>query len=123
MKSATLVLIVVSIVLTGCVSSGTEVSYQQASQFQKGVTTESDVIAKLGQPNSVARLGNGTSVIVYAHIEASPNAVDFVPIVGLLAGGATAHATTVTFTFDATGRLSDYTSSTANSTAHTGLVN
>jgi hypothetical protein len=64
-------------------SSGREVTYQEAAQFQKGVTTESEVIARLGQPNSIARLGDGTTIIVYAHIEASPDAVDYVPVVGL----------------------------------------
>jgi hypothetical protein len=122
MRHATIALCVLALGLTGCMSSGREVTYQEAAQFQKGVTTESEVIARLGQPNSIARLGDGTTIIVYAHIEASPDAVDYVPVVGLFAGGASAHSTTVTFTFGTDGRLRDYTSATANSVVHSGLA-
>lgn len=109
--------------LSACVSSGVQVTEQQAAQFQKGVTTEADVRTKLGAPNSVARLSDGSSVLVYAHIEASPNAVDFVPIVGLFAGGAHGHSTAVSFTFGPDGKLSAYSSTATDTEVHSGVVN
>ena len=98
-----------ALALAGCVSSGTQVTEEQAGQFQKGITTEQEVIAKLGTPN--------------AYVRARPNAVDFVPIVGLLAGGATAQANTVTFTFDSSGVLKSYSATASNSEVHTGIAN
>ncbi|MGD0143961.1 MAG: hypothetical protein ABSC92_12445 [Rhizomicrobium sp.] len=122
MRYANAAFVALSIVLGGCVSSGREVTDQEAAQFQKGVTTEADVVAKLGPPNSIVRLADGTSVIAYAHVEASPDAVDFAPIIDLLNGGAPAHATDVSFTFDTNGKLTSYMSSTTDSNLRTGIV-
>jgi outer membrane protein assembly factor BamE (lipoprotein component of BamABCDE complex) len=112
-----------ALALAGCVSSGTQVTEEQAGQFQKGITTEQEVIAKLGTPNATTRQSDGSAVIVYTYVRARPNAVDFVPIVGLLAGGATAQANTVTFTFDSSGVLKSYSATASNSEVHTGIAN
>lgn len=114
---------VCALALAGCVSAGTEVSEQQASQFTKGVTTERQVIAKLGEPTATTLKSDGTRVDVYTYTRAAPNAVDFVPVVGLLAGGAHGKTTNVTFTFDRTGVLTGYETTASNVDVHTGIVN
>lgn len=99
------------------------VTDDQARQFTRGMTTERDVITKLGQPTSHVVKDDGSVQDVYIYTHASPNAVDFVPIVGTLAGGAHGKELTVTFSFDSKGVYQSYSSSNTNVDVHTGLMN
>lgn len=111
-----------ALILAGCVSGGTKVTEGDISGFQKGVTTESQVIAKLGPPNATSVTDTGVRIDVYTYVRTSPKAVDFVPIVGVLAGGANATATSVSFTFDKNGILTGYQASTSNTDVKTGVT-
>lgn len=108
--------------LAGCVSSGTMVTEQQAGQFEKGIATRAQVIAKLGQPNGSSVIADGTRVDVYVHIHAAANGASYVPVVGLMAGGASSNSNTATFTYDATGVLKSISTSTGQSQVNTGLL-
>lgn len=108
--------------IAGCVSSGTQVKDAQLDQFQKGVTTEADVTKALGPAQSVSRTSDGKRILVYVGTHAQAKASSFIPVVGLFTGGATAHVTTVSFTFGPDGKLADYTSSESNSDVRTGIV-
>jgi PDZ domain len=94
--------------LAGCASSGTELKDSQLTQFQKGVTTESDVLRALGAPTATSSNSDGSAVLVYAGAHAQAKAASFIPIVGLFAGGSTAEATSVAFRFGPDHRLIDY---------------
>jgi outer membrane protein assembly factor BamE (lipoprotein component of BamABCDE complex) len=91
--------VLVLVALAGCVSSGTKVSEQQVSQFQKGKTTRAEVEAALGKPNGVSHSSSGVTAISYVFVTASPKAATFIPIVGMFAGGANAESATATFAF------------------------
>ncbi len=108
---------------TGCVSSGTKVTAKQQSAFQAGATTEAQVIAQLGQPNSVSTLADGTKIDIYSHIAAHANAASYVPIVGVFAGGAKSTTDTVNFTYDPQGILKSMTSNRSQMDVNTGLAN
>lgn len=110
-------------ILAGCVSSGTKVTSQQANAFEAGKTSEAQVIAALGRPNSVTVLANGTKIDVYAHIAAHANAASYVPIVGLFAGGAKGDSDTAVFTFGQDGILKSASTSTSHSDVSTGIAN
>lgn len=112
-----------ALVVMGCASSGTMVTEQQAGQFQKGVTTREQVIAKLGQPNSSSAMDDGTRADVYVHVHAAANAASYIPVVGLLAGGANSTTNTATFTYDKTGLLKTIATSTGQAEVNTGLLN
>jgi len=112
-----------AIALSGCMSSGTKVDQAQMQQFQKGVTTEAQIIAKLGEPSSQTVKSDGTRTIVYSHIAARPDAVDFVPIVGAFAGGAKSEMDIAMFNFDASGVLKDYSATSSNAHVSTGIAN
>jgi hypothetical protein len=96
--------------LAGCASSGTQVKDSALTQFQKGVTTEADVERALGPPTATSSSSNGVRVTVYAGAHAQAKAASFIPVVGISAGGATAHSSMVSFRFDQAGKLIDYTS-------------
>lgn len=109
--------------LAGCVSSGTHVTEAQAGQFVKGKTTEAEVIAALGPPDSTTRNDDGSRVDSYTYFKAAANAASFIPYVDLLAGGTKGSYSTVAFTFDARGVLKGWTSTSGKSDTNTGLLN
>jgi outer membrane protein assembly factor BamE (lipoprotein component of BamABCDE complex) len=113
----------VLLLLAGCASSGTMVTEQQAGQFQDGVTTRAQVIAKLGQPNQATLSSDGTRIDIYVHVTASADGATFIPVVGLLAGGANSKTNTATFTFDKEGLLKTVATSTGQARVNTGLLN
>jgi hypothetical protein len=118
-----LVAVVLAGILAGCVSSGTKVTQSQMSAFQVGKTTETEVIAAFGAPNSTSVLSDGSKVDVYVHVSAHANAASYVPIVGLFAGGAKSSSDTAVFSFGPDGLLKSTSSNTAHSDVNTGLAN
>jgi hypothetical protein len=78
-----------------------------AATYQNGVTTEDDVMANLGQPDSFSLQPDGSVTFVY-RIAGSPGVLDYFPLLGLLASDAFADVATITFTFDASTRLTSY---------------
>ena len=115
--------ITLALLLVSCASTGTQVSEEQASQFQKGKTTEAEVIARLGQPDSTTRSEDGSRVDAYTYSSASATWEDFVPYVNLLAGGTKSKYTTVAFSFDKAGVLKGWTSTGGKMDINTGLLN
>jgi outer membrane protein assembly factor BamE (lipoprotein component of BamABCDE complex) len=110
-----------AICLAGCMTTGTKVQQSELSQFHRGVTTEPQVEAALGKPEGSGLNSDGTRTLTYVYAHASPKAVDFVPIVGLFAGGATGEQTTVVFTFAKNGTLENYKASHSKTDVHTGI--
>ena len=110
-------------ILAGCVSSGTKVTQAQVSAFQVGKTTEAEVLAALGPPNSASVLSDGSKIDVYVHMSAHANAASYVPIVGLFAGGAKGDSDTVVLSFGPNGLLRSTSSNTAHADVNTGLAN
>jgi hypothetical protein len=94
-----LLIITTGVAISGCVSSGRDIDTSQISSFQNGVTTRQQVIAALGPPNTTVVNTNGTVAIGYISVHAHANPAMFIPIVGILATGATAHGQHVIFLF------------------------
>ena len=82
------------------------VSQEKASQFKKGVTTEKEIIAVLGQPTSVSTDSNGR-MISYIGSEAQGRLINYIPIVGLFAGGIDSTSSAVTFIIGSNGVMKD----------------
>jgi hypothetical protein len=105
--------------LAGCAAADTQVpGVPPAPQFQKGISTEADVVAALGKPNATLSKAGGKTTIAYWRVTSRPNAADFAPYLG--ASGTNAEAT-VAFAFGPDGKLLGFTAT--NSNAHTGVVN
>ena len=123
MKSLMLASVLISCLAAGCISSGTKVTEEQQAQFKVGVTSEAEVIAKLGPPNNVATRPDGVKVDTYRHVDMSMNAAGFVPVVGIFLGGKKQTSDTVTFMFDTRGVLKNISSDRGQSNTNTGLAN
>ena len=110
--------------LSGCTSYGTQITNAQASQFEKGKSTEEDVVAKLGHPSAMsALLPDGSHSITYSYSHLQMSAASYLPVVGALAGQTDSSVTTYNFTFDAGHRLIDWNSTLKNTTDKMGLLN
>ncbi len=116
-------LVGIMLLISGCVSSGNPSVRDEAAtgQIKVGVTTKEDVLQLLGKPNSVGKwsgsltavtglpatspalplaLNSNYEVWSYSHISIETDAVTFIPIVGLFAGGATSSVSSLTIYFD-----------------------
>jgi len=89
--------------LTGCASVGNTVNDSQLTQFQKGVTTENQVLHTLGPPTATTFNSDGSVVLVYTGGHAQVKAPSLVPFVVIFVGGA--DATSVAFSFGPDHRL------------------
>jgi len=85
-----------------------------AAQFQIGVATPEDVIAKLGPPMTVLKNSDGTEMLTYVRSASHVKAASFIPLVGLFAGGAVSHSSSLVFMFDTKGLLKSTSSSSSN---------
>jgi hypothetical protein len=119
LRRQALAALVTVISLGGCASSGREIDEAKVGRFVVGRTTEPEVIAALGQPNSSTFMGGFHSIsYVYVHIQT--RAATFIPVVGMFAGGADSTTQSATFTFDANGLLSSGGHSNTNVGTSTG---
>jgi hypothetical protein len=85
--------------LSGCMSSGVEVKPEQTASFRPGVTTDHEVVARLGAPTARTTLPDGSTIMTYAFSAAQARPASFIPIIGAFAGGADARSSAVTFRF------------------------
>lgn len=83
---------ILTIVISGCAASGTQVSQGAALQFKEGVSTESQIVSALGRPTSTS-ISSGLKFIVYSGMQYKVKGATFIPIVGAFAGGADYTAT------------------------------
>jgi YD repeat-containing protein len=119
-----IVIWIAAVLLGGCTSYGTQVTEAQARQFEKGKSTEDDVLAKLGHPSAMsALLPDGSHSITYSYSHLQMSAASYLPVVGALAGETDESVTVYNFTFDATHRLIDWTSTLKNTSDKMGLLN
>jgi len=106
MKTFAIAAAAITLALAGC-TSGTYVSKEDGAQFQKGTTTEQQVLAQLGEPDAKAELINGGRRDSYIYVAGGANPIDAFPLVALVANSGFEHTTTVNFDFDAQGVLRD----------------
>lgn len=96
MKKLAAFIALVSLIGCATMESGKPLDAMVASSFKEGVTTRTEIEAKLGQPQSVTRNANGSSVLVYVHMITKAN--------GLTGkSGGTGH--TAAYRFDPAGVL------------------
>lgn len=94
-------------VLSGCASVGTKLTEQQIAQLEIGKTTYDEALAILGEPTEVDLDSDGNRILVYEHLKAKTKGVNFIPIVGLFAGGADTERDITKLYFDKNGVLKD----------------
>lgn len=117
-----LVVALLGLAVAGCATVGREISDAQLETLRKGVTTETEAVATLGQPTSVMRLGDGSRRLTYSFAHAQARPESFIPVVGLAVGGSDVRSSVVILSFDRAGVLQDYMSHTTRTGAGTGFA-
>jgi hypothetical protein len=99
------------LVLAACVSSGVRVDEENLAAFEKGTTTYSEVITRLGQPTTNALMPDGRRMLMYTWVQARARPQNFIPIVGAFMGGADSRSSSVVIWINAVGKLEGYSAS------------
>lgn len=106
MRAATILLAVA--VISGCVSSGTNVSDAQIQEIQKGKTTYNEVLSIMGKPDITSKDSDGTRTAIYSYSHSQVDGKSFIPFAGAFIGGAHGQSKTVEITFDSNNVVKDY---------------
>lgn len=109
------------LLLAGCASHGVMVSQDKVSTLKKGISTEADAVAALGQPTSVTNYNN-VRVLVYSGAHAQARPASFIPFIGPLVGGTDVQSSMVMLHFGPSGILTDVVSTQYRSGGATGFA-
>ena len=126
-RTAIAVLLGAAVALGGCASTGSQAlaGADQASVDQhivRGKTTKADVVAYLGNPNSVTTVDASSQSWMYIYASARAKGATFIPVVGLFAGGMNSDSKVLMITFDQAGVVKTYTFSASTSDLRNGMA-
>jgi outer membrane protein assembly factor BamE (lipoprotein component of BamABCDE complex) len=110
------------VLLAGCVSAGRKIDQTAAEKIEKGKTTKAEVIASLGSPDHITKLGTGDTMFMYHFMKATPKAITFIPIVGAFAGGANVQTQSCMVIFGPDDIVKNFSISQGGTEAGTGLA-
>jgi hypothetical protein len=102
-------LAVTALFLSACASQGTHMDTSKLEQMKPGVSTIADARTLLGEPQTVTRKDDGTTVLAYSFSSSKMDPKGFIPIVGTFVGkGPSQDLEATRLTFDRTGHYVSY---------------
>ena len=113
--------------ITGCSISGNqnlknETPQSLQSMIIKNKTTKTDIMAKLGEPDTRTTLNDGNEQWRYFMSNNQFNAATFIPVVGLFTGGSQTQSKTLEIDFKGE-TVSRWTFSSDNNNTKTRILN
>ncbi|EAA8474112.1 hypothetical protein AII18_13880 [Salmonella enterica] len=117
---------IIVVLLSGCSTSGNqnlknETPQSLQSKIIKNKTTKTELIAKLGEPDTRTTLDDGNEQWRYFMYNNQFNASTFIPVVGLLTGGSQIQSKTLEIEFKGE-IVSKWTFSSENNNTKTGIL-
>lgn len=114
----------VFLALAGCSSVGNqslknETQESVKSKIVKGKTTKGDVLASFGEPDSRSLI-DGEEQWSYTMYNSQSKATSFIPVIGLLAGGADTQSSSLTIMFKGE-KVDSYVFNAGKSNVKTGI--
>lgn len=109
--------------MCGCATTGKRIETEKVQQIKEGITTEKEVIDILGSPYMKTLGSDGKIIMVYQYTKVKNRAQNFIPIVGLLAGGMDMDQQMLTVLIGKDGKVEKYTFNDSNSPINSGLFN
>jgi hypothetical protein len=103
--------------LAGCAATGPAIEPAQLAAFQKGKTTQADVVRQFGRPSINSRNMDGTQTSAYLQPDAGAETGSVISLMSAIAGRPTANVDSVIFEFDTKGVLTDYRITQSNPAA------
>ena len=113
--------------ISGCSTSGNqnlknETPQSLQSKIIKNKTTKTELLTKLGEPDTRTTLDDGNEQWRYFMYNNQFNATTFIPVVGLFTGGSQTQSKTLEIDFKGE-IVSKWTFSTDNNNTKTGVLN
>ena len=102
MKTLFLMLLSLSILISGCASSGNKqiADNGAVAKIEEGKSTKADVRAFVGQPTKVNFRDDNTEVWEYVYTRGQMRPATLIPVVGWFAGGMDTTGSTLTILFN-----------------------
>ncbi|HAV2307250.1 hypothetical protein MOQ31_23060 [Escherichia coli] len=118
---------IIVFLLSGCSTSGNqnlknETPQSLQSKIIKNKTTKTELLTKLGEPDTRTTLDDGNEQWRYFMYNNQFNASTFIPVVGLLTGGSQTQSKTLEIDFNRE-TVSKWTFSTDNNNTKSGILN
>ncbi|EPH5848789.1 MULTISPECIES: hypothetical protein [Citrobacter] len=118
---------IIVFLLSGCSTSGNqnlknETPQSLQSKIIKNKTTKTELLTKLGEPDTRTTLDSGNEQWRYFMYNNQFNASTFIPVVGLLTGGSQTQSKTLEIDFKGE-IVSKWTFSTENNNTKSGILN
>ena len=118
---------IIVFLLSGCSISGNqnlknETPQSLQSKIIKNKTTKTELLTKLGEPDTRTTLDDGKEQWKYFMSNNQFNATTFIPVVGLLTGGSQTQYKTLEIDFKGE-TVSKWTFSSDNNNTKTGILN
>ncbi|EAB4095783.1 hypothetical protein FGS43_24885 [Salmonella enterica] len=118
---------IIVFLLSGCSISGNqnlknETPQSLQSKIIKNKTTKTELLTKLGEPDTRTTLDDGNEQWKYFMSNNQFNATTFIPVVGLLTGGSQTQSKTLEIDFKGE-TVSKWTFSSDNNNTKTGILN
>lgn len=117
---------IIVFLLSGCSTSGNqnlknETPQSLQSKIIKNKTTKTELLTKLGEPDTRTTLDDGNEQWRYFMYNNQSNASTFIPVVGLLTGGSQTQSRTLEIDFNGE-TVSKWTFSTDNNNTKSGIL-
>ncbi|HHT8269942.1 TPA: hypothetical protein ACT2TV_003187 [Enterobacter ludwigii] len=118
---------IIAFLLSGCSTSGNqslknETPQSLQSKIIKNKTTKTELLTKLGEPDTRTTLDDGNEQWKYFMSNNQFNATTFIPVVGLFTGGSQTQSKTLEIDFKGE-IVSKWTFSSDNNNTKTGILN
>ncbi len=118
---------IIVFLLSGCSTSGNqnlknETPQSLLSKIIKNKTTKTELLTKLGEPDTRTTLDDGNEQWKYFMSNNQFNATIFIPVVGLFTGGSQTQSKTLEIDFKGE-TVSKWTFSSDNNNTKTGILN
>lgn len=118
---------IIVFLLSGCSKSGNqnlknETPQSLQSKIIKNKTTKTELLTKLGEPDSRTTLNDGNEQWKYFMSNNHFSATTFIPVVGLFTGGSQTQSKTLEIDFKGE-TVSKWTFSSDNNNTKTGILN
>ncbi|EEC2776914.1 hypothetical protein ACFJ96_004274 [Salmonella enterica] len=118
---------IIVFLLSGCSTSGNqnlknETPQSLQSKIIKNKTTKTELLTKLGEPDTRTTLDDGNEQWRYFMYNNQFNASTFIPVIGLLTGGSQTQSKTLEIDFNGE-TVSKWTFSTDNNNTKSGILN
>ncbi|EBG5297780.1 hypothetical protein FI178_23080 [Salmonella enterica subsp. enterica] len=118
---------IIVFLLSGCSTAGNqnlknETPQSLQSKIIKNKTTKTELLTKLGEPDTRTTLDDGNEQWKYFMSNNQFNATTFIPVVGLFTGGSQTQSKTLEIDFKGE-TVSKWTFSSDNNNTKTGILN